>query len=67
MDMNKEKNILNDDTLNRVSGGYGGPEPLVCPNCEISDRSKFTLLSRGPETEKMKCNECGYEFYHVWD
>ena len=66
-----KKNILSDDNLENVSGGFkletgyfnAGAE-IVCPNCGNADRSKFKAIESiaTQEGEYFKCS-CGQQFY----
>lgn len=56
---------LNDELLDHVAGGFG-LQSAVCP-CGETDPSRFTIVSRGPETETLHCSTCGNNFLHYWE
>ena len=72
--MKVKENILNDDNLEKVSGGflategYNAGTEIVCPNCGNIEKSRFIKIESiaTQEGEYFECS-CGQKFYRFPD
>ena len=60
--MKDEKNVIKDDDLDEVSGGYAGPKPDCCKFCgdtRLIKVKRFNPITAELETEWWECKFCG--------
>ena len=69
-----KNNLLNDDNLEKVSGGFTATEgyntgaEIQCPNCGNADIHFFEFDMVGTqECDYFKCLKCGQQFYRYPD
>ena len=69
-----KKNIISDDNLEQVSGGFKATEgyckgsEIACPNCGNSEQTLFEFDPVGTqECDYFRCLKCGQQFYRYPD
>ena len=61
MDQNSDNRVLNDGSLDKVSGGTGAvPNMPNCPQC--GGTSKVTIIGQEERSITYLCFNCGYSW-----